>query len=82
MQTVVTPLTGALGLPSQTTLGLALPARVTVYPSASVAMEAVGPSYLRLDRSIFHDPFHGLLFWATQGSVRATKDARAHTLMP
>src|SRR3569833_2891559 len=32
-QVVVTPSCGALGLPSQTTLGLALPPRVTVKPS-------------------------------------------------
>jgi hypothetical protein len=74
------PLSGGFGLPSQTTLGLALPPRVIVYPSASVAMETVGPSYLSVARSIVHEPFHGLSC-ARQGRVKAIKHARAQTLM-
>src|SRR5215813_8735972 len=49
-------------------------------------METVGPSYLRVERSIFQEPFQallcGLLPCATQASARAINDARAHTLMP
>src|ERR1700742_2801709 len=77
------PLTGAFGCPLQITLGLALPPRVMVYPSASVATEIVGPSYWSVERSIFHEPFQGLaLSCAIQGRLRATKDARAQRLMP
>lgn len=81
LQVVVTPFACALGLPSQTTLGLVFPPRVTVKPSASVPIEKVGPAYLSVERSIFQEPFHGLCC-ATQGRVRATNDTRAHALMP
>src|SRR6185437_1976744 len=46
------------GLPSQIVFGPALPCRVTTYPVASVASDIVGPSYLRVAGSIFHEPFH------------------------
>src|SRR6185437_1540626 len=46
------------GVPSQIVFGPALPCRVTTYPVASVASDIVGPSYLRVAGSIFHEPFH------------------------
>src|SRR5215469_2952064 len=80
-QVVVRPFDCALVLPSQGTLGPAFPSRVTLNPSASAAIEKIGPSYLNVERSIFQEPFHGFCC-ATQGRASAANDTRAHAPMP
>jgi hypothetical protein len=46
--------------------------------SAYVAMEKVGPSYLREERSIFHDPFHGLSLCPTREGESQKRRESAH----